>query len=322
MCSGWLLTGATVTALLIGAGSANAAWDFVNIKDPSAGAMGTIASGINDSGQVVGDFFDAGNHNNGFMLSGATYSTVDVPAAAATVATGVNNSGQITGYYTDGSGGVHGFTQTGVTTNSFDEPGAASGGATQGSGINASGTVVGSYFDTGGAEHGFFKSGASYSSLDVTGLGFALNTQAFGVNAGGTIVGSFSNGSITHGFVDTGGTFTAVSDPLGINGTWATGIDNRDDIAGYYVDGGGITHGFVDLGGTFYTVDDPNAGPGGGTEILGVNNDLMVVGYYVDPNGVFVGFTAEVPEPATIALFGLPALGMAGLRRRRGARVA
>jgi hypothetical protein len=315
MYSGLLLTAATAAALTIAAGSANAAWDFVDVKDPGAGPMGTIASGINDSGQVVGTFFDNSNTRNGFSLSGASYSTVDVPGAAATAATGVNNSGQITGYYTDGSGGVHGFTQTGGSATPFDEPSGV--GATRGADINGSGTVVGSYFDTGGAEHGFSKTGASYTSFDVTGLGTALNTQASGINAAGTIVGSFSNGTITHGFVDTGGAFAAISDPLGVNGTWATGIDNHGDIVGYYVDGGGITHGFVDLGGTYQTVDDPNAGPGGGTEILGVNNALMVVGYYVDPNGVFVGFTAEVPEPATIALFGLSALGMAALRRRR-----
>jgi hypothetical protein len=62
-------------------------------------------------------------------------------------------------------------------------------------------------------------------------------------------------------------------------------------------------------------VDDPNAGTV--TEILGFNNVGQVAGYYVDNSGGVFGFTADVPEPGTLAMFGLAALGMMGLRRRR-----
>ena len=128
-------------------------------------------------------------------------------------------------------------------------------------------------------------------------------------------MGSFSGGGVTHGFVYDGTSYTQLDDPLGVNGTVATTIDNGGDVGGYYVDGGGVTHGFVRMDGAFYTVDDPNAG--GITAILGINDQRAVVGYYVDPNGVMTGFQAEVPEPASFALFGLSALGVARLRRRR-----
>jgi len=42
-----------------------------------------------------------------------------------------------------------------------------------------------------------------------------------------------------------------------------------------------------------------------------------VVGYYIHASNVFRGFTADLPEPATLTLFGLSALGVMSLRRRR-----
>jgi len=107
-----------------------------------------------------------------------------------------------------------------------------------------------------------------------------------------------------------------VDDPLGVNGTVATSINSDGVIGGYYIDGGGTTHGFVDFGGTFYTVDAPNAGSV--TAVLGISDPLHIVGYFIDAgSGIPVGFSAEVPEPATLALFGIASLGLAALRRRR-----
>jgi len=150
-----------------------------------------------------------------------------------------------------------------------------------------------------------------------------LTTQALGVNDLGTIVGTFYDGTLTHGFVYSASTYTQMDDPLGAEGTVTTGINSLGDTAGYYTDGGGATHGFVDLNGTYYSVDDPNAGgaPGQGTEVLGINDELQIVGQFTDSNGATSGFSAEVPEPATIALFGLGVLGAVSLRRRRALAV-
>ncbi len=312
MKSGLLLTAATAAVLLTGANPARAAWDFTTISD-SAG-VSTIASGINNAGVVVGSSIDGGGNSSGFSLTGATFTPVDVPGAAMTTASGINNAGVITGYYQD-SNGVHGFTQTGVTATPFDETNAATGGATYGSATNGGGTSVGYYFDNALSQHGFSVTAGNYTSLDVTGLGSVVSTKALGVNSAGTIVGSYSDGTETHGFVDVGGIYTEINDPLGAKGTAVTSIDSVGDLGGYYIDGGGTTHGFVDVDGTFYTVDDPNAGSV--TEILGFNDVGTVVGYFVDPNGGVFGFTADVPEPATFALFGLATFGVAALRRRR-----
>jgi probable HAF family extracellular repeat protein len=313
MKSGLLLTAATAAILLTMGHSARAAWDFVTLQDP--GAVSTVASGVNDSGQIVGYFVDSSLNTNGFGYSGGSYTTIDVPGAAATTASGISNSGEIIGSYTDSSGGVHGFTQSGFggTATSFDDPSGV--GNTNGSGVNSSGTTVGYYYD-GTTTHGFTANGGIYTTLDAPG---ATTTNALGVNGLGTVVGSFFNGTTNLGFVESGGHYTVVNDPFGVEGTVATGIDNHGDIVGYYTDGGGVTHGFVDLNGTYYNVDDPNAGSslGEGTVVLGIDPALTVVGYYIDGSGVISGFSAEVPEPATIALFGLGVLGAVRLRRRR-----
>jgi hypothetical protein len=51
---------------------------YTTLNDPAA-AFGTIANGINDSGQISGTYFDNGFETHGFLLSGGTYTTVDDP---------------------------------------------------------------------------------------------------------------------------------------------------------------------------------------------------------------------------------------------------
>jgi len=100
----------------------------------------TTATGINNSGQVVGycnQFNNTPTH--GFTLSGG----IDVPGAADTFAFGINDSNQIVGYYYSSPDyvGGHGFLRSadGTTFTSFDVPGASE---TRAIGINDSGEIV------------------------------------------------------------------------------------------------------------------------------------------------------------------------------------
>src|SRR5947207_14788884 len=68
---------------------------FVTLDNPAGN--NTDARGINDAGQIVGDYTDA-SRRQGFVLSGGSYTTL--PAIGSyTVATGINASGQIVGFY-------------------------------------------------------------------------------------------------------------------------------------------------------------------------------------------------------------------------------
>src|SRR5262245_2550757 len=66
---------------------------------------GTVASGINAAGQIVGYYQDASSHHHGFLLSSAGYTTIDGPSATGnTFLEGINGSGQIVGNYSNATG--------------------------------------------------------------------------------------------------------------------------------------------------------------------------------------------------------------------------
>ena len=52
--------------------------------DDSLGARGTLAFGINASGQIVGTYIDANSRDHGFLYSGGIYTTLDDPCPPST----------------------------------------------------------------------------------------------------------------------------------------------------------------------------------------------------------------------------------------------
>jgi uncharacterized membrane protein len=121
----------------------------------SGGANGTNVFGINNAGQIVGDYSDAtGVH--GFLRTPGTagapavFTTLDDPLATRnqTSAFGINDAGQIVGRYVDDNGS-HGFLLSGGTYFTLDDPLATPGliTSTIARGINASGQIVGVYND-------------------------------------------------------------------------------------------------------------------------------------------------------------------------------
>ena len=90
-------------------------FEFVIIDAP--GASYTQAYGINDSGQIVGQYSAPGISNLGFLLSGNSFTLFQIPGALSTVPLGINDSGQIVGYYSDATGIGHGFLATNVISN-------------------------------------------------------------------------------------------------------------------------------------------------------------------------------------------------------------
>lgn len=138
-----------------------------------------------------------------------------------------------------------------------------------------------------------------YSDGTFTTIGNPLGTLniARGINNEGQIVGYYVDSSgVQHGFLDSSGTYTTLSDPLaatlpsGQGGTVALGINNKGQIVGYYVDGNGADHGFLHSGGTYTTIDDPL---GSSTELFGINDSGEIVGaYLVAGTGVWHGFLA------------------------------
>jgi probable HAF family extracellular repeat protein len=130
------------------AAAQNASYTFTPIDVP--GAMLTVASGINDNGQIVGHFTDAtGTH--GFLKDGTTFTPIDVRRATQTFAHGINDNGQIVGHFTDATG-THGFLKDGATFTIIDVPDATQ---TFAYGINTAGQIVGYFSNAAGGTQGF-----------------------------------------------------------------------------------------------------------------------------------------------------------------------
>src|SRR5262249_18727624 len=177
-------------------------YTYTTLDDPSA-TNGTVANGINDSGQIVGDY--VGNSpitlTHGFLYdpSSGTYTTLDDPLAShntggGTITNAVNGTGEIEGASANG-GSMMDCTRPGIvivggTYTTIDDPLATNG--TIANGINASGQIVGFYSNATG--HGFLLSGGTngtYTTLDDP-LSM-LATFAQDINDAGQIVGGYNN---------------------------------------------------------------------------------------------------------------------------------
>jgi Putative Ig domain/PASTA domain len=105
------------------------------------GATSTIASGINDSGQIAGTYGD-GHTTHGFIGNQRSYRAIDYPGAAGTTVNGINDVDDtghvdVVGTYR-GQGGQHGFLAT-VTPPSPPSPltvGASNQSSTLGAPVN------------------------------------------------------------------------------------------------------------------------------------------------------------------------------------------
>ena len=104
----------------------------------------------------MGFFVDSAGKTHGFVETGDSFTTVDMPGASDTVATGINDSGQITGDYYDNTGTPHGFVDTG---GSFIPLDIANASGTEPFGIDGSGQPVG-FYDAPTGVQGFGPDGS------------------------------------------------------------------------------------------------------------------------------------------------------------------
>ncbi|WP_165246356.1 HAF repeat-containing PEP-CTERM protein [Paludisphaera soli] len=274
------------------------------------GSVNGFAYGINDRGDIVGNYATAGGESHGFLLSGGAYSTVSYGLLYGTSVAGVNDAGDMVGYYAlafDSNPG--GFKTFGGSTLPLNIPDARN---TQALGINAAGRIVGTFEAADGRRSGFLVDGPNFTVLDAPGA----STTARGINDAGDVVGSYLGQDGYRGFVLSGGLYTTLSFADDVD-TYATGINRLGQIVGYYEDAAGGAHGFLYSNGAFTTLDAPDAV--GRTYVYGINASGRMVGAYLGADG-FQAFTAvAVPEPASLSLLagGLGLAFAAGTRARR-----
>jgi probable HAF family extracellular repeat protein len=163
---------------------------------------GTFASGINDSGQVVGSFLDSDcKYIHGFLYSGGTYKQLDFPGASDTMPAGINDSGQVVGFYDVvhglDIGPPHGFLYANGSYRALAVPG----GVSMPLGINNLGSVIGVFnvnpADPYSVDHCFVEANGTFSQIDVPG---SVGTYCYGMNSGGQVVGEYAFSDDPRGF--------------------------------------------------------------------------------------------------------------------------
>jgi probable HAF family extracellular repeat protein len=267
------------------------AFDFITFGQPGA-LTATIANGINDRGQIVGEF-NTNQGWSGFLRnSNGTITTFNIPGEINTEPHGINNRGQIVG---DTNDQAFVMNKLGGSISTFGVPGYS---LTEGASINDAGVITGTianpvfgYVNIRGA---------------ITTFSFGTNTNAFGINDKGDIVGTFTNNSgLGQGFLRQRDTFTVISIP-GAFSVAALGINNRDEIVGVFRTFSSNFQGFLDENGTFTAINIPGATF---TQANGINDEGQIVGEFGGQDGKIYAFLATpVAVPGPVAGAGLSGL--------------
>jgi probable HAF family extracellular repeat protein len=285
----------------------------------------TTPTGINDAGQVVGTAYlqgSVGGAISGFLYSDGKMTGLSGPDASMVFASGINASGQIVGSGGSAKGGP--YQRSFVFSNGkFTDLGTLGGPyvSSSASGINASGQVVGTAYtnDYSGTQtaRAFLYSGGKMTDLGTLGGPWS---QATAINASGQVIGQSQTASgAMHSFLYSGGKMTDLGT---VN---ALGINDAGSIVGIGGDPNtNTTHAFLFINGKL--TDLNRLIPAGSDWILrsaaAINNRGQIVGFGVSPSGyghAFLLTPTAAPEPASLTLLGLGALGLAGhaWRKRR-----
>ncbi len=231
--------------------------NYINENFP--GSVQTQVTGLNNRGVTVGFWSSMNNanmvnDNSGFVDMGGHFRNADFPTGSPASPPvdqllGVNDSDVAVGFYTDANGNNHGY-EYNIRSSRFSTvtdpslPGASLTAAA----INDEGDVAGIYTNAAGTTDGFLKTHhGHFIDLAVPG---AASTMALGVNGSDEVVGTYTVGSGSsaqmHGFTWTPQhCFQTVDDPHGMGTTTINGVNDRGQLAGFYVDSNGNTDGFL-----------------------------------------------------------------------------
>ncbi|MBO0682405.1 MAG: hypothetical protein J2P45_04535 [Candidatus Dormibacteraeota bacterium] len=159
---------------------------------PIPGAQLVEAFGINNLGQVVGQYDTADGVAHGYVLDCGRMTTVDGPPGATGASVlDINDSGQMVGGYVDAAGAPHAFSLSHGRYTTIDAPGAP---FTFPFGVNDQGQIAGFTERTLplGDVHGFVLrdgAGGPFTPVDVPGA--VLGTLVGDINNDGVVVGLY-----------------------------------------------------------------------------------------------------------------------------------
>jgi hypothetical protein len=150
-------------------------------------------------------------------------------------------------------------------------------------GVNDTGVIAGDYVDSSGVQHGMLL-GKKLTSVDNKACA-ASTISFFGINSAGNAVGwcvSAKTGEDI-GFLYAKGKFTPINFPKS-TGTQPTGINDKDEIVGLYLDSAAASHGFSKMQSKYTSIDVKGDTS---TVAWGVNNKGQITVYATNSAGAF-----------------------------------
>ena len=121
-CKRFFCLGILLLAAAAGVQAESYTYTLINIP----GSPSAYATGINNSGQIVGEYAPPNTSiGHGFVDSSGTITDVFFPGSQSTEAFGINNSGQVVGQYQTTTGVWYGFEYSSGTFTQLAYPGAA-----------------------------------------------------------------------------------------------------------------------------------------------------------------------------------------------------
>jgi len=256
------------------------------------GASSTTAGGINQRGDVAGEFTDITSAHAYIRFKNGTFSpplTDPNDSQGQTAGADINGS-SLVGYYFDLTNLVfHSFLYTERMFTSLDIAGATS---TAVLGLNSAGDYSGQVNDGSGVTQGLINSAGQLTEFAIPGASF---TSANAINDFGSVAGVYqlADTGESHGFVrDVSGNFTYPIDYPGGTSTIPRGINSSGWIVGSYVDTQLVQHGFLFRPPdrfVSYTYPDSTS-----TTLEGINDRAQTCGQYTDTAGVRHAFIARI----------------------------
>ena len=204
------------------------------------GGAVSYATGINDSGQVVGNSsYTANGFDHPFLYSNGTMQDLGTLGGIDGYAEGINDSGQVVGYSETVINNIDAYVYSGGTMQSLGSFGDIATAA------NRAGEVVGGgYFAQGGASYAFLYSGSTVQSLGTIPGGHS--SLATGVNDAGQVVGvAVPSSGGSHAFLYSGGTMKDLGTLPGDTASYARGINDAGQVVGNAYVLGGPEHAFL-----------------------------------------------------------------------------
>jgi hypothetical protein len=291
----------TIVLILVALGAislpahAGPSYSYTTIDVPGAGA--SAATAINNAGDIVGAY-GSGNEAfwgtpevplHGFVLSHGGFSTYDAPGTIWTSPQDITDAGAVLGHYGQydehgyAYGPVHGFRFDRGQTQTLDVPGYPFTFLTD---ANDQGRAVG--FSVGGDNiaRGFFMDGTGFTPIAPPGTLPDASSYVTAISETGLIC-IYSSGTWYRGRP---GALVPIVFPAGATPSQITGMNNRGDVVGTYLDAFGAPRGFILRGSELTVIALPGADA---TEPKGVNERGDVVGRYYR-NGETHAFLAKV----------------------------